>query len=49
MELDQPWVVLITGIAYIYIQLNEGIKTILDYKTHWRSRKTGAVGVCARV
>ena len=41
--------VLITGIAYIYIQLNEGIKTTLDYRTRWRSRKNGAVGVCVRV
>jgi len=49
MELDQPWIVLITGIAYIYIQLNGEIKAILDYKAHWPSRKTGAVGVCARV
>ena len=34
MELDQPCVVLITGIAYIYIQLNGEIKAILDYKAH---------------
>ena len=46
MELDQPWFPLITGIAYIYIQLNEGIKTTLDYRTRWRSRKNEAVGVC---
>ena len=49
VELDQPWFPLITGIAYIYIQLNEGIKTTLDYRTRWRSRKNGAVGVCVRV